>query len=162
MISTSRGNESYTKAKKKIRTPLHTQLGLGWFRTFKLLLSIFPRSPFPSPALVSAVSPARDLLARFFFLSLPPPTPGVIVEPSTSARHHRPTAPSEWCTPTTESASASVQVAGFLGKPCGVGGDFQNGDNYCSEGEKKTNCCRARGESKILESRPGATTEAKK
>lgn len=117
-----------------MRHGLHTNLGS--FRTFKLLLSIFPRSPFPSPALLSAVSPARDLLPRFFFLSLPPLTPGVMVEPSTSARHHRPTAPSEWCTPATESASASVQVAGFLGKPCGVDGDFQNGDNY-REKEKK-------------------------
>ena len=85
-------------------------------RTLSALESIFPTSClFMWPDELNTVEVSSAL---FFFLRFPPPpAPGLMVLPKTSGRHQRPTAPSLWCRPLTESGSASVHVCGLFGRP---------------------------------------------
>lgn len=59
----------------------------------------------------------KSFLSFLLLRRFEPPAPGVTVLPRTSGRQKRPTAPSEWRTPKTDSVSASCQVCGDLLRP---------------------------------------------
>ena len=85
-------------------------------RTFNAFESILPTSCLlRCPWLLNTGVPSSCF--PFFLRLPPPPAPGLTVLPSTSGRHHLPTAPSVWWRPITESGSARVQVWGLFGNP---------------------------------------------
>lgn len=105
MISISRVNEYWSREGRRVSSvkpcvASSRRLCSRWGLTLSALpLSLWAHS-----------SPSSDA----------PPDPlatGAVLLPSTSLRHHPPTAPGRWWTPWMEDASASVHVWVCLGRP---------------------------------------------